>query len=137
MTDEEIEKLVTEIERGMPYKGQFAMNVRRLCAAAREMQAENKRLSEGMIFANKWGIQLIDALGKFLATAAASSGPVSSKILCQFPDAPETPVLHLWASTDGQSPIARNAELRDQIRERDYQIVQLQTSAAATAAKEK
>lgn len=101
--------------------------------------AEIRRLQEAKVAINTWGVQLFDDMGKFMKEATESNGPLSVKILCDFSDNKAHPILHLWASTDGQSPEARNAELRQQLRNRDLQISAITTEleqlkAAALAA---
>lgn len=87
--------------------------------------AEIARLKSASVAVNTWGVNLFEAMGKFMADAAESNGPLSTKILCTFPDRPDFPVLHFWATTDGQNPIARNSELRAQLADRDRDAAEL------------
>lgn len=76
-----------------------------------ELEAEKRE----RVNVNKWGFTLMDALGKFLEQALAADGPIVSSINCAFPDMPDKPVVHLWATTGDQTPVTRARELREKL----------------------
>lgn len=102
-------------------------------ALVAHLLAECERYRDAEITMSSWGIQLMEGFADFVAKAAKSSGPLTTKMMCSFPDVPEFPVLHLWATTDGQHPVARNSDLRQQLTERDRRIVELEGELAKYA----
>lgn len=60
-----------------------------------------------------WGLQLMDAIGKFVEQAATSAEPVSCQIVARMKDVPDCPVVHLWATTSEQASAARCRELAE------------------------
>lgn len=76
----------------------------------------------------KWGMKLAEGLGDFL-TKAAEGGPVTTKIVCKLPDGSDMPVVHFWATNDGNSPVARVSELRRLLDEANRRLAALASPA--------
>ena len=96
-------------------------------ARAEKAEAALEAYKVREIAVNTWGVLLCDRLGDFLRQAADASGPLTTKIIVEF-DGGELPVVHLWATTDGQNPAARCIDLRASLNDA------LQRAEAAEAA---
>jgi hypothetical protein len=107
---DEIRRAVDELARAK----EAATEGTPLEAMAAELLGEVGRLQAQEVSVNTWGLQLIDALGRFLQQTLAAGHPMTTQICIDFPDCEGAPVVHLWASVDDLSPVARCRELAAQ-----------------------
>ena len=83
---------------------------------AEKAEADIEAYMAREVAVNTWGVLLCDRLGDFLRQTADASGPMTTKIIVSF-EGGELPVVHLWATTDGQNPAARCADLRERLND--------------------
>ena len=96
-------------------------------ARAEKAEADHEAYKAREIAVNTWGVLLCDRLGEFLRETIDESGPMTTQIIVSF-DGVVLPVVHLWATTDGQHPAARCVDLRASLNDA------LQRAEAAEAA---
>jgi hypothetical protein len=102
-----------------------------LLARIDALTAEIKKLQDAKVFIDGYGAQLFTALGDFLRRLAKEGGPLTTSILCRMPDGSEQPLIWLWATTDGQHPIARMSQLREELENQKGINAQLRRQLAA------
>lgn len=68
------------------------------------------------------GMVITEALGKFAAQAAESKEPMMTSMVCKMGDSDVT-LFRLWASTDGETPVTRIAELC-KVRDAQKEIIE-------------